>query len=256
MVEAGPFRALSLDLWFTTVYHDGAFDARWEAARTELLVRRLRRPGSPVPPAEVRAALEAVRARLSAEGRDLVALDPVHLVQGTADALGAEPEGGVEATAEAFSSAGLLEFPPTLNPDALRLVRTLDARGVPAVMITNSARRASSWSSFLSAGDRPRFRLVVSSADVGVRKPDPRIFHEAARGLGVPASKLLHVGDRWELDVEGAIAAGCGAALYRGLWHRYPAGLYPPTETPTAVPPGVRVVDRLDELLEPSLWET
>jgi HAD superfamily hydrolase (TIGR01549 family) len=49
---------------------------------------------------------------------------------------------------------------------------------------------------------------VVGSADVGFAKPDPRIFHEAARRLAVSPTRILHVGDSLTDDYRGAEAAG------------------------------------------------
>ncbi len=54
---------------------------------------------------------------------------------------------------------------------------------------------------------------VVTSAAVGARKPDARIFHEALRVAGCDASEALHVGDSSEEDVAGAEAAGIRALL-------------------------------------------
>jgi putative hydrolase of the HAD superfamily len=54
---------------------------------------------------------------------------------------------------------------------------------------------------------------VVTSAAVGARKPDPRIFHEALRVAGCGAGEALHVGDSSEEDVAGAEAAGIRALL-------------------------------------------
>jgi len=254
MAAAGPFRALSLDLWFTTVYYGPGLDERWEEARLEVLTGLLLRPGGPVGREELGAALAATRGRLLASGRDPVATDPVDLLALTAELLGATVRGDLDDAAEQQSAAGIQEAPPTINPEAARLVRGLADRGIPSVLLTNSARRGSTWSAFLAAAEHPPFRHIVSSADVGRRKPDPEMFAEAARRLGVPLAEVLHVGDRWELDVAGALAAGCGAALYRGLWSRYPPD-HPPSDV--AAPPegsGVRLVDRLDELLDPGLW--
>lgn len=49
--------------------------------------------------------------------------------------------------------------------------------------------------------------VVVTSADAGAAKPDPRIFRAALERLGVPATRALHVGDS-PADEEGAHAAG------------------------------------------------
>lgn len=48
---------------------------------------------------------------------------------------------------------------------------------------------------------------------MGVEKPDSRIFHEAARQLGVKPECVVHIGDSPEEDVAGAVAAGFGAIL-------------------------------------------
>ncbi|MEW6098705.1 MAG: HAD-IA family hydrolase [Pseudomonadota bacterium] len=56
------------------------------------------------------------------------------------------------------------------------------------------------------------FRGSVTARGFGVGKPDPRIFHEACRRLGVPPAQTLHVGDDLVLDVEGALNAGLRAA--------------------------------------------
>jgi FMN hydrolase / 5-amino-6-(5-phospho-D-ribitylamino)uracil phosphatase len=62
------------------------------------------------------------------------------------------------------------------------------------------------------AGVAQHFVGSVSAREFGVGKPDPRIFHEACRRLGVAPHEMLHVGDDWMLDVQGARAAGVHAA--------------------------------------------
>jgi putative hydrolase of the HAD superfamily len=67
------------------------------------------------------------------------------------------------------------------------LVRDLHARGVPLGIV---------------------FRVVADSGKLGFEKPDRRIFDHAARALETTANRLIHVGDAWEADVEGALAVG------------------------------------------------
>ena len=54
---------------------------------------------------------------------------------------------------------------------------------------------------------------VVTSAAVGARKPDPRLFEAALAVAGCAADEVLHVGDTPTEDVEGARAAGIRALL-------------------------------------------
>jgi putative hydrolase of the HAD superfamily len=59
----------------------------------------------------------------------------------------------------------------------------------------------------------PYFQTIVVSgdADVCIAKPDPRIFRIACERLDVLPSETLMIGDRLELDIEGAIGAGLQA---------------------------------------------
>ena len=50
--------------------------------------------------------------------------------------------------------------------------------------------------------------VVTDSGCVGVGKPDPRVFQETIDGLGLPAARILHVGDSTFYDVAGAAAVG------------------------------------------------
>jgi putative hydrolase of the HAD superfamily len=58
-----------------------------------------------------------------------------------------------------------------------------------------------------------RFPVVVASGEVGVAKPKAEIFALACERLGVEPAQAAHVGDRLDLDAEGAAAAGL-----RGIW--------------------------------------
>jgi len=69
------------------------------------------------------------------------------------------------------------------------------------------------------------FALIVCSRDLGVRKPNPRIFRHVLRELGVEAEEAVHVGDNIEADMEGAEAAGITPIWIRSPdsppWHGY-----------------------------------
>ena len=61
------------------------------------------------------------------------------------------------------------------------------------------------------AGIDARLPLVFISGEVGYGKPDPRIFEHALAKLGIEPDEALMVGDRVNLDVAGARAAGVHA---------------------------------------------
>jgi len=60
---------------------------------------------------------------------------------------------------------------------------------------------------------RGYFDPVVLSSEYGRRKPDPAIFHHAARLANLPTSHCVHVGDRIARDVLGARRAGFGLTI-------------------------------------------
>ncbi|MGP8078863.1 MAG: HAD family hydrolase [Thermoplasmata archaeon] len=256
MVLRGPFRAVSLDLWFTTLYHGAGTDDRWREDRIRTLAELFRsREGKRIDGSVIETAVDEVDSRLHAEGWPSGLTDPGTLVSAYAGNLDAHPVTSWEEAGRIYSSAGLAKHPPTVNPEVGEVVRALDARQVPVIAITNTARRGESWLEFLRSRGLVEFRRVIASCEVGRAKPDPEIFREASRWLGMEPREILHVGDRWELDVDGARAAGCGAVLYRGLWSVYPPGMYPETPAERQADPGILCIDRLDELLAEGLLE-
>ncbi len=57
-----------------------------------------------------------------------------------------------------------------------------------------------------STGLAPFFDVVVISGDVGVKKPDPRIFDPALKRCQLRPNQVVYVGDSLE-DFQGATAA-------------------------------------------------
>jgi HAD superfamily hydrolase (TIGR01509 family) len=55
------------------------------------------------------------------------------------------------------------------------------------------------------------FKAALSAREVGVAKPDVRIFHAAALQAAVEPEEVLHVGDDMTADVFGALQAGMQA---------------------------------------------
>lgn len=53
-----------------------------------------------------------------------------------------------------------------------------------------------------------RFDFVVFSEDLGIEKPDARIFRKACSIAGCSPHELMHVGDSLDADVAGAIGVG------------------------------------------------
>lgn len=91
-------------------------------------------------------------------------------------------------------------------PDVVPVVRSLRDVGLKTGIISNWDRRLTSLIGGLGLGEL--FDIVVSSADVGLRKPDPRVFMLACERLGVAPEEAVHVGDHHYADILGARAVG------------------------------------------------
>jgi len=59
------------------------------------------------------------------------------------------------------------------------------------------------------------FEHVVVSAEVGIEKPNPQIFHDTCHRMQIEPHRVLHVGDSVVDDIEGARNAGMHAILVR-----------------------------------------
>ncbi|MGH7392873.1 MAG: HAD family hydrolase [Candidatus Rokuibacteriota bacterium] len=94
-----------------------------------------------------------------------------------------------------------------------------------------------------TAGVAHFFDTIVVSDTFGWRKPARAIFDEALRRVGTPAGEALFVGDRADIDVAGAQAAGMHA-----VWLNPDREALPPGMTPPAYE--IRDLDELRRILE------
>lgn len=95
--------------------------------------------------------------------------------------------------------------------DAAETLSTLAARRYRIAVVSNADGRVRGL--LEAAGLAPLLEFVVDSAEVGVEKPDPRIFHAATGRLNLPPEACAYVGDIYEIDVVGAERAGLEAVL-------------------------------------------
>lgn len=250
------YRAVSLDLWFTTCSYERGYEGQWRRDRLrELRSLVVARDGARFELEQLERASAELRAHSPhSDGRGYAHSPPLRFVEDLATHLGGRLTTPREEAGRRYSRAGLREHPPRVNPEIRPLVAALQRKGVSVMFVTNTGRMAQSWEEFLRDQGVPPPFSVVTSCETGWPKPDPRIFWEAARRLGADPAGLLHVGDRWELDIKGARAAGCGAVLYRGLWHDYPEEEGYSTAIPDDGGDPVPVIEHLGELLSDDRW--
>ena len=104
---------------------------------------------------------------------------------------------------------GALEFRP--YPDVLPALGELRERGVTLVIASNWDCSLPDWLG--PTGIMELVDGVVTSAEVGVAKPEARVFERALAIAGAEPGEALHAGDKVDNDVEGAVAAGIRAVL-------------------------------------------
>ncbi len=129
------------------------------------------------------------------------------------------------------------------RPDAKDVIIELDRRGYRMGIIANTITETEIPDWMESEGLTPIFKAVVLSSKVRTRKPNPEIYWEAARRIGVPPELCAYVGDNPVRDVEGCRAAGFGMMII--FWE--PATLA--KEPPSGEHPADCVIKSCSELL-------
>jgi putative hydrolase of the HAD superfamily len=97
------------------------------------------------------------------------------------------------------------------EPRMAEVVRRAKSAGLATGLLSNS------WgNSYNREGWDELFDVVVISGEVGMRKPEPRIFDHTAGLLGLPPTACVMVDDL-EHNVAAARAAGMAAVLHRDV---------------------------------------
>jgi HAD superfamily hydrolase (TIGR01549 family) len=84
------------------------------------------------------------------------------------------------------------------------------------------------------------FQIIILSEELGVRKPDEKIFQEAAAALNCSLKECLYVGNSFQTDIVGAMRAGMKACWFNAEGIR----MHPGDSKPDFV------ITRLSELLQ------
>jgi FMN phosphatase YigB (HAD superfamily) len=116
---------------------------------------------------------------------------------------------GVELTYQYRQSMGFR----VVVPFGKEVVIELHNRGYTMGMISNviTSQEILDW--LEADGLKPYFKSVALSSVLGIRKPDPAIYLEAARQAGVDPAYCVYVGDNLKRDVTGTRKAGFGMVV-------------------------------------------
>jgi putative hydrolase of the HAD superfamily len=211
-----PLEVVTFDCWNTLLY-----EGDWPVAharRVDAVVDALGGSGRSVAREKAAKAFDAAWSRHMDQWRVGIATGARDVAYDVLIALGVEAEASVlEDLVHHFQSASHSGRVQALE-GAVETLGSLVRGGVRCALICDTG---------LTPGHVVRLHLsrlgllefleVQSFSDeVGVPKPDPRIFRAAIEGLGATPGQAVHVGDLRRTDVAGGRAVGMGTIRIRG----------------------------------------
>ena len=100
-----------------------------------------------------------------------------------------------------------------LVPGAVDLLDYLTGKGYPLYILSNGFSEVQSRKLHSGGIDRYFKRLILSD-EIGITKPDRRLFDYALQVVGADAVDTLIVGDNYDADILGAMHAGWRAIYF------------------------------------------
>ncbi|HVG24598.1 MAG TPA: HAD family hydrolase, partial [Thermoanaerobaculia bacterium] len=121
----------------------------------------------------------------------------------------------LDALEAAYAGAALEILPRTVE-GAEELLAALKSRGLRIGLISNTGRTPGSVLRPILDALRlsEHIDVMVFSNEHGYCKPQPSIFEELRRGLGVAYEEMMFVGDNLYVDVHGAQRCGMRGVLF------------------------------------------
>jgi putative hydrolase of the HAD superfamily len=139
--------------------------------------------------------------------------------------MGIEDEALATRAAEAFNRYRMECV--ELFPGALELLLSLRERGLALGLVTNGFVETHREKIELLRLEEI-FHVIAIADEVGMIKPDPRIFAHVCERLGVLPSASVMIGDNFERDILGARAAGMQTVWFNERNEEIPPGAVPP----------------------------
>lgn len=182
-------------------------------ARCRNLARTIEKFGVEVSFEQIASVLKAMISWLESvwkTDRDVTHQDQIRFIiktvtRGTVDMR----EEMVSHISSAYVSA-LFDVPPYLSPDAHTVLQELRDLGKQIGLICNTGLTPGfGLRRFLEReGVAKHFDFMLFSDEIGIRKPNPKIFQIAAQKWRFKPCEIVHVGDNLKTDVWGAKNAG------------------------------------------------
>lgn len=144
------------------------------------------------------------------------------------------PEANINAVAEDLMFYyGSRFFHRELRPEVPDVLAAIRPMGLRLGVISNVSSKNLVPVMLRRYGIYDTFDPIVLSCEYGRRKPDPAIFHYAARLANAPTSECVYIGDRINRDILGARRAGYRLAIQ--ITHDYAHGEIDEGAVPDAV---------------------
>ncbi len=208
---------VSLDLWGTLITEgDRAAEAGW---RVDEFTRVLKEFGHPRERAEIEAAISSERNTALQHQRETGSQpNAAGQIANILTSLGLpSPDTGLLAVLEVVHTHAVLRACPLPVDGAFYALSAIRDAGASRLVLTSntlSTPPALHRELLADLDLSGHFDDLLFSADLGIAKPRPEIFHTVAERAGVPAARIVHVGDDRLTDVQGAVDAGCRAVYY------------------------------------------
>jgi len=219
--EKSAVKAVTFDLWETLLFEENGSDLQRTAIRCRRLTQVLAISGLNVSVKEVEAALKETISSLIKiwdKNKDVPHLDMIRIfLKYASKGKRNLKDEWLKELSKAYVSP-LFEAPPYLNPDAGESLEWLRNQKKHIGVICNTGLTpGTELRRFLSqAGVTKYFHVMMFSNEVGIRKPDRRIFSLTAQALKTKPQQIVHIGDNLKSDVWGAKNAGFRAIHLSG----------------------------------------
>ena len=219
-MKKNSIKAVTFDLWETLLFERDGSNLQRTLARCRNLAGALTNLGIQTSPEQVDVALKGMISsilKVWEKDKDVSHLDQLRLiVEAVSHGTVVIKDEWIDELSIAYVSP-IFEVRPYLNPDARDALESLQRRRKSMALICNTGLTPGIVLRKLLAeeGVAEYFDLMLFSDEVGIRKPDPAIFHLVASRLKMEPTEIVHVGDNLKTDVWGARKAGFKAIHFR-----------------------------------------
>lgn len=230
------YNAVTIDVWYTLLYHRREDRHAYERDRREVWVSALTDEG--VRRGRALAAVLALERKCRREESRGRSFPIPSQVGWLASVAGRSPK--LETVLRGLD---LLtdRNPARVAPGAAEALGRLSSAGVRLGLVSNVLFETTVDAERIleRSGLRPFFSELVFSSDYPWTKPSPEPFRVCLEGLHAGPGESVHIGDL-SYDVTGARKAGMDAILFTGLRHEAPRRKLPPP------PRGIHPTAKLD----------